>query len=62
MDLIARSLHRFRTSEAGEGVISTAIAVLIMAVIGAAMFLAFSGIFDDSTETVRQNLEQITNE
>ena len=32
--------------ESGEGVISTGIAVLIMALLGAAMWAAFRGIFD----------------
>ena len=32
--------------EAGEGVISTGIAVLITALLGAAMWVAFRGIFD----------------
>ena len=35
--------------EAGEGVISTAIAVLIMALLGAAMWVAFRGIFDGAS-------------
>lgn len=35
--------------EVGEGVISTAIAVLIMALLGAAMWVAFRGIFDGAS-------------
>lgn len=35
--------------EIGEGVISTAIAVLIMALLGAAMWVAFRGIFDGAS-------------
>ncbi len=38
--------------EAGEGVISTAIAVLITALLGAAMWAAFNGIFARTTERV----------
>ena len=34
-----------RTDEAGEGVISTAIAVLIMAALGALMWVAFNGLW-----------------
>lgn len=37
------------TEEVGEGVISTAIAVLIMALLGAAMWAAFRGIFDGAS-------------
>ena len=36
--------------EVGEGVISTAIAVLIMALLGAAMWVAFRGIFDGASD------------
>ncbi len=45
--------------EAGEGVISTAIAVLIMALIGAAMWVAFSGVFDSASERTTDNVNQI---
>ena len=41
--------------EAGEGVISTAIAVLIMAALGAIMWVGFQAIWTDaSTETTNQ--------
>ena len=46
---IARGRDRFH-EEVGEGVISTAIAVLIMALLGAAMWLAFRGIFDGASD------------
>jgi hypothetical protein len=46
-------------SEAGEGVISTAIAVLIMALLGAAMWVAFQGIFSDAADRTSQQIEQI---
>jgi hypothetical protein len=36
--------------EVGEGVISTAIAVLIMALLGAAMWVAFRGIFQGASD------------
>jgi hypothetical protein len=45
--------------ESGEGVISAAIAVLIMAFLGAAAWLAFSAIFDDATESTRDQVERI---
>lgn len=53
-----RSVHR---AEAGEGVISTGIAVLIMAVIGAAMYAAFSGTFTRATTQVDEKVTQIGN-
>lgn len=46
-------------TEEGEGVISLAIAVLIMAVIGAAMFLVFQGIANDSGETAKSKVASI---
>lgn len=45
--------------ERGEGVISLAIAVLIMAVIGAAMFVVFSGIAKDSGDTAKEKVASI---
>jgi carbon starvation protein CstA len=58
-----RSLHtqaRHRlAADAGEGVISTAIAVLIMALIGAAMWAVFQTVFNDAGERIQDNVEQI---
>jgi hypothetical protein len=51
-------VHRLR-SEVGEGVISTAIAVLIMAFIGVAMWVAFSTIFDGAASNTGELVEQI---
>lgn len=45
--------------EQGEGVISLAIAVLIMAVIGAAMYLVFRGVADDAGTTVKDKVATI---
>lgn len=56
--LRARLVERSR-DELGEGVISTAIAVLIMALIGAAMWVAFSGVFDNASERTADNVNQI---
>jgi hypothetical protein len=50
---------RIRSEERGEGVISAAIAVLIMAFLGAAMWLAFKGIFDDASDKTRDNVDKI---
>ena len=46
--------------EAGEGVISTGIAVLIMALLGAAMWVAFSGVFDTTSDSIQENVECTT--
>lgn len=44
-----------RNDEAGEGVISTAIAVLIMAALGAVMWVGFQAIWGNaSTQTTNQ--------
>lgn len=45
--------------EAGEGVISTAIAVLIMALLGAGMWLAFQTIFNDATDRAGDSIRII---
>ena len=45
--------------ERGEGVISTAIAVLIMAVIGLAMWVTFDRVFDNAGQDIEDNVEQI---
>jgi len=52
------TMHRLR-SERGEGVISVAIAVLIMAFLGAAMWLAFKGIFDSASEKTKGEVDKI---
>ncbi len=51
--------RRINNTERGEGVISLAIAVLIMAVIGAAMFVVFSGIAKDSGDTAKEKVASI---
>jgi hypothetical protein len=50
---------RLHSSEVGEGVISAAIAVLVMAVIGAAMYFAFSGTFDTASQRVDDQVGRI---
>jgi hypothetical protein len=45
--------------EVGEGVISTAIAVLIMALLGAAMWAAFRGIFDGASNKTGTAVDSI---
>ena len=53
------TLARFRHDQAGEGVISTAIAVLIMAIIGGAMWLAFNGVFQTAETRITDEVNQI---
>ena len=43
----------------GEGVISAAIAVLIVAFLGALMWVAFKGIWEDTEATTREQVGQI---
>lgn len=51
--------HDRLRDERGEGVISTAIAVLIVAFLGAAMWVAFNSIWQSSETSIRDNVEQI---
>lgn len=43
----------------GEGVISTAIAVLVIAFLGVAMWAGFNTIFDDAADSTREQVELI---
>lgn len=45
--------------ERGEGVISTAIAVLIMALVGLAMWELFSRVFTDAGAEIERNVNEI---
>jgi len=57
--LSVTSLHRLRSCERGEGVISAAIAVLIMAFLGAAMWLVFKRMFDGATSSTEEQVGKI---
>ncbi|MFO7961748.1 MAG: hypothetical protein R6U94_12455 [Nitriliruptoraceae bacterium] len=61
MELLHSSsrLDRLQDDEAGEGVISTAIAVLIMAIIGGLMWVAFQGVFTSADERITSEVESI---
>ena len=48
-----------RRDERGEGVISTAIAVLIIAFLGVAMWAGFNAIFSDATRTTTEQVHLI---
>lgn len=50
---------RLRHDQQAEGVISTAIAVLIMAFIGVAMWVAFSGTFDRAADRTDELVDEI---
>jgi 4-hydroxybenzoate polyprenyltransferase len=50
-----------RRNERGEGVISLAIGVLIMAFLGAGMWLAFNATMSDAQDTVDDQIGQIGN-
>lgn len=54
-----RSLRHRAGLESGEGVISAAIVVLIMALIGAAMWVAFDGVFDRASTTIDEQVDSI---
>ena len=51
--------RRLLASERGEGVISTAIAVLVMAFLGITMWFAFQTVFDNAEETVTEQVDKI---
>ena len=66
MDLVlrayvwARTLPRaIRRDEAGEGVISTAIAVLIMAALGAAMWVGFNALWNNTSQRTTNQVNTI---
>ena len=58
--LVASQIARRRmVDQAGEGVISTAIAVLIMALIGLAMWQLFDRVFTNAGSEIESNVNQI---
>jgi len=57
---VARFAVRQRlTEERGEGVISTAIAVLIMALIGLLMWTVFQRVFNNAGDKIESNVNNI---
>ena len=50
---------RRRFDELGEGVISTALAVLIVAFLGIALWKGFNGVVSSATTKTRTQVEQI---
>lgn len=59
MQAIRDLLHRVHRDDAGEGVISAGIAVLIMALLGAAMWVVFDGAFTSVTEDTCEEIGSI---
>ena len=57
--LVRSPLRRLADDQRGEGVISAAIAVLIMAFLGAAMWVAFDDVFTDTTQKTSEQVGQI---
>ena len=53
------AVGRLRDDERGEGVISTAIAVLIMALIGLLMWTLFERVFTDAGSDIESNVNNI---
>ncbi len=56
---IAAAPRPHRRSERAEGVISTAIAVLIVAFLGIALWTGFDSMMNSATERTRTQVEQI---
>ena len=57
--LLKLSVRDRVTDEHGEGVISTAIAVLIMALIGLLMWTVFQRVFNSAGEQIESNVNNI---
>jgi hypothetical protein len=53
------TMHRLRHDDRGEGVISAAIAVLIMAGIGALMWVGFKAIWEDTETNTKDKVAEI---
>lgn len=54
-----RALRNTLAAENGEGVISVAIAILIIAFLGVAMWLAFDALLTETTGTISNQVQQI---
>ena len=57
--LAVHTWDRVATDDRGEGVISSAIAVLVMALLGALMWVAFKAIFADASARTSTQVGQI---
>lgn len=54
-----RRTTRTTSGDRGEGVISTAIAVLVMAFLGAAMWVTFNSVWKDTSQTTEDQVKII---
>ncbi len=52
-------LRRLHPDQRGEGVISAAIAVLVMAFLGALMWVAFKAMFQQTSDKTQTQIQQI---
>jgi hypothetical protein len=52
-------MKTYRRNDRGEGVISTAIAVLIIAFLGVAMWASFSTLFQDASKNTSDQISKI---
>ncbi len=59
MSPVNRTQRRTIRSDRGEGVISTAIAVLVMAFLGAAMWVSFNTIWKDTSQNTENQVKVI---
>ncbi len=57
--LVVSRRHGTLRGDRGEGVISAAIAVLVMALLGAAMWVAFNRIWTDAADRTETKVSQI---
>ncbi|MCU1497502.1 MAG: hypothetical protein JWM47_1455 [Acidimicrobiales bacterium] len=55
----ATTLERVHRSQRGEGVISAAIAVLVMAFLGVALWVAFKGFFASTADKTGEQMSKI---
>jgi len=59
LDIMRSSIARRMQSDRGEGVISMAIAVLVIAFLGVAMWVAFKGFANDTNSRVGDQVTKI---
>lgn len=59
---VRRAASRLARREEGEGVISTSIVVLVMALLGAALWVTFSNVFDTTSENIEENVNCVAND
>lgn len=57
--VLAARVEHARQDERGEGVISAALAVLIIAFLAAAMWVAYKGLFDKAAKSSEAQIDKI---